>query len=471
MEATTSDSERNPSPNATVGERAAAAAIAIVIVTAGVVAARFGGMYLGESAAVLPAIYGGSFVALLVSATIARNQFKANGVPMLAFLSNLFGISALLLVPFVLAMPHMFSNGGIGFGDQSVVWLWTLRHAMFALLVICCVVGEAYYRKRILSGQESHAIGLRYAVVCAFAALASIFAVLFFHAKLPSLGDANGFSALFHRYAEPGLLGLDALALAGIVFTTRLRQTASIWLAIIVLAFGVQTYAGAEGAHGQLTLGWYVLLGAGALVQAMYLLVQLRNANEQLVAYAADKKSLIETTLRDPLTGLLNRRGFDERIEEILAESRLDGKAASVVIFDIDHFKAFNDAFGHPAGDDALRKIADAIANVANRPTDAVCRVGGEEFAMVLGETDASGAMTVAERIRAAVMRLRIQQDPEFSKNLSVSVGTATAFPSVVLSSAELYVRADKALYKAKRLGRNRIATHDVTRDGDLQIV
>ena len=267
------------------------------------------------------------------------------------------------------------------------------------------------------------------------------------------------------------MLGLDAVALISICATSRLRQTASVWLAIVVLAFAVQTYVGAEANHGPNTLGWYVLLGAGAIVQGLYLLVQLRNANEQLVVYAAEKKSLIETTLRDPLTGLLNRRGFDERIEDIVSESRIDGKSASVVLFDIDHFKAFNDAFGHPAGDDALRKIAEAIGSVANRPTDAVCRVGGEEFAIVLGETDPSGAMTVAERIRAAVMRLRIQQDPEYSKTLTVSVGTATAGPAAVLSAAELYLRADKALYKAKRLGRNRIATHDITRDNDLQIV
>ena len=200
MESSSSVIERTEAHVATAGERWSAATIAIVIVTAGIIAARFGGQVLGQSEAVLPLIYGGSLVAILVSATIARNQFKANGVPALAFLSNIFGSSALTLVPFVAIMPHVFTNEGIGnFGEQSVVWLWTLRQALFALAILAFVASEAFYRNRILSGEETHRVGVTYAIVTVLVAVTSVAGILFFHSKLPSLGDASGFSPLFHR--------------------------------------------------------------------------------------------------------------------------------------------------------------------------------------------------------------------------------------------------------------------------------
>jgi diguanylate cyclase (GGDEF)-like protein len=464
-------SERPALAPAPGSEIVAAGAVAATLLAIGALVWRFGSAFAGENDAVFPAAYSGSFVAMIVSATIARNQFKATGFPALAYLSNVFGISAVLIVPFAAVMPHVFSPTGFGLGNQIAMWLWSVRMAFFALLVMAYAVAEWYFSKHVASASEAYAVGSRYAWAAAFVACAAVAAVFFLHAKLPSLGDGGSFTPPFHRFVEPALLGLDALALAVLAAATRFRHTTSVWLAIVLVAFATQTLLGAERIHGQYTVVWYAVFGAGAVVQALFLAVQLRSAHEELSAFAEDKKSLIEETLRDPLTGLLNRRGFDERFEDILTLSRLSKKSASLVLFDIDHFKAFNDAFGHPAGDDALRKIGAEIATLVNRPTDACCRVGGEEFAIVLGETDASGAMAVAERVRAAVMRLRIPQDPDFAKGLTVSVGTATAMPSVVLSPEELYERGDKALYKAKRLGRNRIAAYGAVHASDLQTV
>jgi diguanylate cyclase (GGDEF)-like protein len=453
-----------PAPGA---ERITAGAIAVAVLALGALVWYFGSRFLGENDAVFPAVYAGSFVAMIVSATIARNQFKATGFPALAYLSNVFGISAILIVPFAAVMPRVFSPTGFGYGE-TVIWLWAIRLGSLALLVLAYAAAEWYFSKHVATAAEAHAVGSRYAWAASFVACAAVAAVFFLHAKLPSLGDAGGFTPSFHRFVEPALLGLDALALVVLAAATRFRHTTSVWLAIVLLAFATETVVAAHALHGQYTVAWYAVFGAGAIVQTIFLAIQLRSANEELTAFAEDKKSLIEETLRDPLTGLLNRRGFDERFDDILTLSRLSKKPASLVLFDIDHFKAFNDAFGHPAGDDALRKIAAEVAKVVNRPTDACCRVGGEEFAIVLGETDASGAMTVAERVRASVMRLRLPQDPEFGKGLTVSVGTATALPSVILTTGELYERGDKALYKAKRLGRNRIATYGSVREADL---
>jgi diguanylate cyclase (GGDEF)-like protein len=457
------------SASAPQSERIAACAVALVLAAVAAAAWRFGSLSLGGTDAALPMILTAGFVAMLVSATLSRTQFRATNLPTLALLSNLFGVSALLLVPYLLVTPHVFSSDGFGLGTQTAMWLWILGHATFIALALAYAIGEATLAKRVYDIGAARSLGGRFAICTMTAASVAAAAAVLAHGKLPFIGDDDGFSPLFHRFVEPGLLGAAALALIVLCSVTRLRHTSSLWFAVIIVAFGVDVWTGSEALAKTFSLGWYATLASGSVAYMLYLVVQLRNANRQLVAFAADKRSLIETTLRDPLTGLLNRRGFDERFDDILTESRLRGKAASIVIFDIDHFKVFNDGFGHPAGDDALKRIAGAIAGVANRANDACCRIGGEEFAIVLGETDASGAMTVAERIRSNVMRLRLPQNPEFGDMLTVSVGTATAFADVVVDSAELYARADKALYKAKRMGRNRIATHDVYRDETFQ--
>jgi diguanylate cyclase (GGDEF)-like protein len=141
-------------------------------------------------------------------------------------------------------------------------------------------------------------------------------------------------------------------------------------------------------------------------------------------------------------------------------------------VLDLDHFKAYNDHFGHLAGDEALRKIAAEMTNLVNRPTDACCRVGGEEFAIILGGTDEAGAITVAERLRLGVMRLRIRHAPEIPfAAMTVSIGLAVEHASSVPTAKSLYERADQALYRAKRTGRNRVVARNEPRDPNLRIV
>jgi diguanylate cyclase (GGDEF)-like protein len=452
-------------------ERIAAGSVALVLAGLAVAAWRFGSLALAGTSAVLPMVLTAGFVAMIVSATISRTQFRATNRPTLAFLSNLFGVSALLLIPTLAVTPHVFSDDGFGLGIGTAMWMWILEHATFVTLAIVYAIAEATLSPRVFDTGAARSIGARVAVIALTGASIAAAGVALAHGNLPFIGDENGFSPLFHRYVEPGLLGSSAVALIILCMATRLRHTTSLWFAVILTGFAVDVWAGGDALTKPFTLGWYAALAAGAIAQTLYLAVQLRSANQQLVAFAADKRSLIETTLRDPLTRLLNRRGFDERFDDILTASRLRGKAASIVLFDIDHFKVFNDTFGHPAGDEALKKISAAVGAVVNRSNDACCRIGGEEFAIVLGETDASGAMTVAERVRSTVMRLKLPQNPEFGDMLTVSVGTATVFPNAVIESKELYTRADKALYKAKRLGRNRIATHDVYREEAFEAV
>ncbi len=155
----------------------------------------------------------------------------------------------------------------------------------------------------------------------------------------------------------------------------------------------------------------------------------------------------------DGLTGLTNHRSFQGRLDEHLAQAGRYGKKLSLLLCDIDHFKSVNDTHGHPAGDLVLRGVARTLGRAA-RTTDVVARYGGEEFAVVMPETDAAGALVIAERIRERIGKIAFETE-QGPLRVTVSVGLAT-FPEDGQTKAALVERADGCLYHAKRHGRNR---------------
>ena len=158
--------------------------------------------------------------------------------------------------------------------------------------------------------------------------------------------------------------------------------------------------------------------------------------------------------ITDPVTGLTNHRFFQERINEELERSLRHKRVFSLIMIDIDHFKKFNDQYGHPEGDKALAKIAQLI-KTATRTADSLSRYGGEEFAMILPETNKLAAKDVAERIRKDLENAAICGD-EACFNMTLSLGVAS-FPEDGKSAAEIINRADQALYTAKKNGRDRV--------------
>jgi len=170
---------------------------------------------------------------------------------------------------------------------------------------------------------------------------------------------------------------------------------------------------------------------------------------------------LAQQASTDGLTGVANRRRFDEMLPKEWRRAMRVGDPLSVLLIDIDHFKAFNDRYGHPGGDECLRMIADTIATVIRRPHDLVARYGGEEFVAVLPVTTPEGAKQIAESLRAAIAALGVPHAAVPGGAVTASIGVATTIPSGDSLPASLVAAADGALYAAKRNGRNRIAVAD----------
>lgn len=172
-------------------------------------------------------------------------------------------------------------------------------------------------------------------------------------------------------------------------------------------------------------------------------------------------KELEKLSAIDPLTGLINRRYFDKRI---LAESRRSKRELTplgLAILDIDHFKKINDNFGHLAGDHCLKVFSDILRQQIKRPSDVVCRYGGEEFVLILPNTEQAGLRVILEKVRNAVQQARINfQDKNIT--MTVSIGAVSKVMNASLEHQELVDFADKLLYEAKQSGRNKVVIDSI---------
>ncbi len=165
----------------------------------------------------------------------------------------------------------------------------------------------------------------------------------------------------------------------------------------------------------------------------------------------------------DALTGIANRRNFDRALEREVRRARRDAQPLSLVFLDLDQFKLFNDSYGHTRGDEVLRKVAQTLDETFRRGGDLVARYGGEEFAVVLPGVDGRRAGLYAERLRRRIWRLAIPYNAsQLTDRVTISGGVATIYAPAIATPEDLLFAADKALYRAKCLGRNRIATAEV---------
>ena len=452
-----------------VRERRLAYAIAAVLLGTVLLAAPFGRIPIAPSTAVVTLVYTAYVVAASLTAWLLRHQFRSSGFAPLAILAIAHVYGAIVVTPYLLTFPGVFAPGGLfGAGQQTSVWLWVCAHGGFFGLAMAYAYAERFFGR----AHNDKPGAMRLVQGCAAVAIVTVITVvtvsIVHSSRLPVLIDRSGaFTPLFTQYIVPGLVVSYVLCFAVIAGVTRLRTETNLWVGVLLVSLAGETAAGGLISGARFTLGWYLSCAEGAIAALTFPIVMLRNMNAVLIQFAVSNATLAEKSVRDHLTDLLNRRGFDDRIAEAFRPVRRKHTPVALLMIDIDHFKAYNDFYGHLRGDEALRAISGAIADTANRAHDSCCRIGGEEFAILLPATDEDGAVIVAERVQRAVGALRISQAPGGATPLvTISIGVASTDREPDCDSSGLHARADIALYEAKRLGRDRLTTYSAIDPG-----
>ncbi|MEO8053574.1 MAG: sensor domain-containing diguanylate cyclase [Acidobacteriota bacterium] len=199
----------------------------------------------------------------------------------------------------------------------------------------------------------------------------------------------------------------------------------------------------------------------GALVQVLMTFHDISERKAAELRLRQANAALQRLSLVDSMTDVANRRQFDRALADEWARAIRVGTSIALVLVDVDHFKPYNDRYGHPAGDDCLRRIAAVLGRTLLRAGDVVARYGGEEFGAILPLTDADAATAIAERMRKSVEALGMPHGAVPLGIVTISGGVASSRPEMDSDPLDLVARADAALYEAKAAGRNRIVTAD----------
>ena len=281
----------------------------------------------------------------------------------------------------------------------------------------------------------------------------------------PLLAETGAQAIELYRQQHPDIVLLDIILPDTngyeVAKQIRMLQRKDDWTAIIflsVMSKDEDLVRGIEAGGDDYIMKPVGSVVVQAKVRAMYRLVKMQRALVKLAEQLHDaNQELQRLSMTDGLTGLANRRMFDETLQREWRRCIRLNKPMSLVMLDVDHFKQYNDLYGHPQGDECLKAIAKKLSKSAPRPADLVARYGGEEFIMVLGETDEDGARWVAERVRQRVALLQLPHAGSKHQFVSVSCGIASIHPTRELSADILLQTADKALYQAKHQGRNTV--------------
>jgi diguanylate cyclase (GGDEF)-like protein len=260
------------------------------------------------------------------------------------------------------------------------------------------------------------------------------------------------FSAMAAAQGHYEVLILFALQIAGVFqFTGLLFRMALATCTAMVIGFAVGT---ALWLPPDAAIKYVFTMSVATIVGA----VAFRDTEIIARTQYLEDRLLGELLERDPLTGLKNRRSFDEHLQRIWMQAQRDSRAVAVLMIDADDFKRYNDTYGHQAGDDVLRRIGGVLREFGRRPLDLAARYGGEEFALIMNDVTVEHAGKVAEQLRAAVAGLGIAHPTASAAScVTLSVGVAVGKPVLGRTANGLVQLADEALYAAKAAGRNRV--------------
>jgi len=267
-----------------------------------------------------------------------------------------------------------------------------------------------------------------------------------------------------YRQDRPGLVLIDVVmpVMDGYESAQHMRETsADEWVPIIFLSSkeadqDLDRAIEAGGDDYLVKPVSFVVLNAK--IRALQRLESMRTKQLEMSRdLASANRELEKLSRQDGLTGIANRRYFDSYLVTEVRRAAREKAPVSLILSDVDHFKAFNDCYGHQAGDDCLRRVAAALSSAGRRPADLAARYGGEEFAIVLPGTVLEGAVDVAQAVSRVIDGLAIPHARSaVDQNVTLSQGVVSLIPEKESASEDLIQRADQALYMAKQQGRNR---------------
>jgi diguanylate cyclase (GGDEF)-like protein len=452
-------------------ERRFALAIIVTSTFMFLVLAPFAKLQLGAMPAFIP-IYQSALIindAITVVFLLSQRQFMQTNA--LSFLAGGYLFTALISIVHALTFPRLFSPTGLlGAGPQTTAWLYVFWHGGFPLFVI----GYATCRPAVRAARLKHAAILTMSGLV----LAGIVGVTLVSTRgqdvLPAIMQGDRHTPAMNLVVWSVWL-LNLLALAA-VSRRRPYSELDLWLTVVMCAwlFDVALSVGLNA--GRYDLGFYAgrIYGlAAASFILVVLLVQNGRFYVQLIALRESDREKSDELRRlstiDALTGIANRRAFDEALDQEWRRMMRHRTALSLLMIDVDCFKRFNDSYGHVAGDQCLRAVAQTLSRRARRAGEMAARYGGEEFAVLLPHVDIADATKLAELICASIREQNIPHEGSgVASHVTISAGVASIadLPESVAALCRagtnswgtvLIETADRALYRAKMAGRNRV--------------
>lgn len=383
-------------------------------------------------------------------------QCRSSREPFFGALAGAFAFVAVMVFSQMLVFPGVFSPTGLfASGPQSSIWMWAIWHVGFPAFVLVGLALRADWLP--LDTASRQRIGFLLVPAAPLLALALAYLCIAHSGLLPPLIQGGSYKLLRHSSMMAVIFGSTLLALLGCLWITRLRDLLSLWLAVALLASLSDATLTLSGAV-RYDIGWYSGRIQSILSSSMIFCVLLFELTQLYDRLVAANEHLAQRAVRDGLTGAFNRGYFDEQFPREMRRAIREATSLSLLLVDVDHFKLYNDLYGHQKGDECLIAIVRALREQTKRPADIAARYGGEEFAVLLPRTDAAGAMRIATEIRAGIARLSLPRGDTPAGAVTVSIGIATLDQPKPWHGAEDLLRnADLALYQAKREGRDTI--------------
>jgi diguanylate cyclase (GGDEF)-like protein len=359
---------------------------------------------------------------------------------------------AVIFVPLMAAFPGGFVAKPLIGTNVSAVWIWSFWHAGLGLGII----RYALRREGTPASVSRSMLGV--VVIVILLTLVATAGLRFLPAML---ADGHTLFTGFGAFVPPAILAVLAVALV-LVIRRKPPLRERLWLVVGLVAAGFDVWLTYHGT-ARFSVGWYIAK-CGSLITSLSMLVSLMydvTALRHRVLLA--NEMLLELAHRDGLTGLPNRRLFDQTIVAEWRRAVRERQPISLVMIDVDFFKAYNDRYGHLRGDDCLRQIAETLQGLTRRPADRVARFGGEEFVIILPGTAASGPTELASMLHSRLRMLALPHEGSPFGYVTVSIGLVTDVPKLGSRHEDALALADSRLYRAKQRGRNRTEADGVS--------